>query len=223
MKTTTFGIALFALLALAGDTAANTITIDFDAAIPGELYGIDYFEDGFAIRLIQNHYDLDDRLGDGYMMIDTYGGDGAVRLDHLGHTFDFLSVEILNAWNCCGDGASSFLTSSRGGYTEITEPGLLSFANPQWTNLSWIQFNIVNTGEYGIQRNFVFDDIQVESVPDSSSTLGLVGLGLVGLGGWRRLTEGVRHRARVRNVRGDVLIRPEFNKPTPAPVIHVRR
>jgi hypothetical protein len=133
------------------------------------------------------HYDLQD----GLMQIDTYaGGYSSIRLDRFGGTFDFLG--FLNVlWDPHPDGMAldeiASVTSSKGGYFEISGSGPLSFAGTQWQDISWVAFSVIDPNRASgdtKQDNLLIDDIRV-GVPEPSSLL-LVASGALGLAAQKR-------------------------------------
>jgi hypothetical protein len=177
-------IALAAVLFTAPQRIhAETIRLDFDNA-PNQfvVYG-DYFEDGFRLSN-QGHYDI----FDGVMQLDTSsgGGGGIETIDHGGSTFDFLSLEIVTLlfspepWSNEILG-TAFVTSSRGGYSQITDLGVMTFSGSDWTDVSWVKINLLDADACcGNQHSdhLEFDNIGVSVPEPSSALLVLVGLAL---------------------------------------------
>lgn len=149
-----FGLTSFILVFVASssiplqsESCAATITLDFDSAIPGVLLEDDYFEDGSRMSLPNSeHYDLIS----GEVQIDTFAlgfTTSTLRFDSFGKSFDFLSVDV-TLWEKINDPGSgsgeefAFVTSSAGGYFDITDIGLLNFAGPDWTDIYWVDFSL---------------------------------------------------------------------------------
>ena len=145
------------------------IRIDFDSVTPVELSAEPYFEDSFVISVMDNHYDF--LPGADVMNIDTYGGSATVRLDSFDRLFDFRSVVIASWEPDPGDlpfDERAFITSSNGGFAEIDHRGTMTFSGPQWTDVSWVEFTVLDPNGDTNQDNLQFDNIRV-SVREPSS------------------------------------------------------
>src|SRR5262249_3474742 len=139
--------------------------------------------------------------GDRYLEIATEGSGGdVVRLDSFGSLFSFLKLDVL-AWYV-NPGVSApdeiaWVTSSRGGYQEITSAGTVNLSGSQWTDLSWVEFGLPDPN-YGASDTGVdvllLDNLQlqrVQPVPEPPAvvvlTTALVGLvlGRSKIGCWK--------------------------------------
>jgi hypothetical protein len=173
------------ICAYPSQSAAETILIDFNAAAEGGLLQEDYIEDGFWIGVVSGHYDL----VDAQMNIDTFGGGySSVRLQGFGEYFDFLSFDVTQ-WRPQPDEREldevAWLTSSNGGYVQITSSGTFDFAGSQWTNVSWIELSVRDPNHDTQQDNLTFDNIRVAVPEPPSAVLLLCGL-VLGLRSFRR-------------------------------------
>jgi hypothetical protein len=168
------------VLGVPASARADVMTMNFDLASPGGLLENDYTEAGLRMSVVDGHYDL----FDGSAQIDTFaGGHSTVRFDRLGQTFDFLSF-MVSLWSPRPDGLPvdelAFVTSSNGGYAQITNAGLFNFSGSAWSNVSWINLCVVDPNRSAgdtQQDNLVFDNVKY-GVPEPSSILLLASGGI---------------------------------------------
>jgi hypothetical protein len=173
----------------------GVVTIDFDG--PGTSR-FDYFEDGFRLHA-GDHYHLDS----GELAFDNFGGFSASeRLDLFGDPFDFLSFDVTSlvlTLGTAGPGDVAYVTSSDGGFAEITKTGTMSLMGQLWRNVSWVEFWISDPnfdfpdcprcaqgGLDALHIDNLREQPTTRSVPEPSSSL-LLAIGLVGIGFGRAL------------------------------------
>ncbi|WP_049631903.1 PEP-CTERM sorting domain-containing protein [Cellvibrio sp. pealriver] len=112
--------------------------------------------------------------------------------------FNFTGAYFTAAWN---DGLNITLTGSKNGLSLYTETVVVDTSGPTWFNFTFFGIDTlhfhsfggianavyasIGEGEHFAMDNFTFNSIQT-AVPESSSLI-LVGLGLLGLFGSRRL------------------------------------
>jgi hypothetical protein len=190
------------ILMLPGSASAELVTISFDAPRScSDLCGLvipdaSYIEDGFAFTPTLGHYDLGD-----YMNIDTYAGSHAtLQVTSINGEFDFLGFDVVNL-RFSSDGPASWdeiasVRSSAGGYY-LLQPGMtrpIAFDDALWSNVSWVEFDIIDPNRDTGQDSFSFDNVRV-SVPEPSSVLLLLcGLWLLTWRQWGPANPQTRHR-----------------------------
>jgi len=172
-------VGVLVALVMATGAQANTIVIDFDAATPGGLFTVLYFEDGFTMTRISGHYDIWPSGGTGntqYLGLDQLGLTNS-QVEFTGGIFNMVSLDVLYA-PAISLGEFQSITSSAGGSQSLATTGIQNFSGSAWQNLTWLRLTTnINIGGPG------YDSITFNTVVPIPPAAWLFGsaLGLMGV------------------------------------------